>query len=91
MALLGRSSRSPIWIWIFDYPPILGAKSVEKLGFPNILGRKKNSIDIFLVINWDFFLIPEAWEPLPTRSAQQSRLCGLISNCFPSDYFFLDI
>ena len=27
----------------------------------------------------------------PTRSAKQSRLCGLISNCFPSEYFFLDI
>jgi hypothetical protein len=27
----------------------------------------------------------------PYRSAKQSRLCGLISNCFPSEYFFLDI
>merc|ERR1711965_1095036 len=24
----------------------------------------------------------------PYRSAKQSRLCGLISNCFPSEYFF---
>ena len=24
----------------------------------------------------------------PYRSAEQSRLCGLISNCFPSEYFF---
>ena len=29
--------------------------------------------------------------PTPYRSAKQSRLCGLISNCFPSEYFFLDI
>ena len=29
--------------------------------------------------------------PTPYRSAKQSRLCGLISNCFPSEFFFLDI
>jgi len=33
----------PIWIWIFDSPPIWGVKFVEKLGFPNIFGSEKKT------------------------------------------------
>ena len=33
----------PIWIWIFDSPPIWGVKFVEKLGFPNIFVSEKKT------------------------------------------------
>ena len=54
----GRSSRPPDLDLDFRFfPPILGVKFVEKLGFPNIFGSGKKNFKGFLASNYDFFQI----------------------------------